>query len=433
MSLPVPPTWQDAWNSAQSSFDTIRGTSSNPSSPYPTPRSRVIRVGQLDSSLLDQELVHILLEPVNKAIGLVKPAWKSRFTPELMLLVEMILYHGSIWSQGSSYGARLQGLRYQSARAPIQGGEVSPARLPQKILLAHAALTILTPYLHSRIRSYALSKAWPDRPLSDKRRKAWRVLAALESGHSALALVSFMAFLFNGRHRTIADRLVGLRLVPSTNVTNRNVSYEFMKRQMVWHAFTEFLLFLLPLVPPRLIWKRILRVWAASKRKLGSPQTQEKAVTKGPYWALPSDQCAICAENASYSLNVNQPINVFTSISSNTLTAETTATGNGDEVPAFPIHTAYVASCGDVFCYSCLAERMLRVADDEGEGQFWECIRCGTSVRSADRQGPSDEELVGSSEASGAFSDYEFSSDLDTDTGMSASFTYSDYSRRSDE
>lgn len=40
------------------------------------------------------------------------------------------------------------------------------------------------------------------------------------------------------RHRTIADRLIGLRLVPSRLIVRRNVSYEFMNRQMVWHAFT---------------------------------------------------------------------------------------------------------------------------------------------------------------------------------------------------
>lgn len=40
------------------------------------------------------------------------------------------------------------------------------------------------------------------------------------------------------RYRTIADRLLGLRLVPARLLTTRSVSYEFMNRQMVWHAFT---------------------------------------------------------------------------------------------------------------------------------------------------------------------------------------------------
>lgn len=40
------------------------------------------------------------------------------------------------------------------------------------------------------------------------------------------------------RYRTIADRLLGLKLVPSRSIARRSVSYEFMNRQMVWHAFT---------------------------------------------------------------------------------------------------------------------------------------------------------------------------------------------------
>lgn len=40
------------------------------------------------------------------------------------------------------------------------------------------------------------------------------------------------------RYRTLADRLLTMRLVPTQRITSRDVSYEFMNRQMVWHAFT---------------------------------------------------------------------------------------------------------------------------------------------------------------------------------------------------
>ena len=40
------------------------------------------------------------------------------------------------------------------------------------------------------------------------------------------------------RYRTIVDRLLGMRLVPARRLVKRDVSYEFMNRQMVWHAFT---------------------------------------------------------------------------------------------------------------------------------------------------------------------------------------------------
>ena len=40
------------------------------------------------------------------------------------------------------------------------------------------------------------------------------------------------------RYRSLADRTLRMRLVPAQRLTQRDVSYEFMNRQMVWHAFT---------------------------------------------------------------------------------------------------------------------------------------------------------------------------------------------------
>jgi hypothetical protein len=45
-------------------------------------------------------------------------------------------------------------------------------------------------------------------------------------------------FFFFRRYRTTVDRLLGMKLVPSRRLVRRNVSYDFMNRQMVWHAFT---------------------------------------------------------------------------------------------------------------------------------------------------------------------------------------------------
>jgi peroxin-2 len=40
------------------------------------------------------------------------------------------------------------------------------------------------------------------------------------------------------RYRTMADRILRLRLVPARPIVTRNVSYEFMNREMVWHSLT---------------------------------------------------------------------------------------------------------------------------------------------------------------------------------------------------
>lgn len=53
-----------------------------------------------------------------------------------------------------------------------------------------------------------------------------------ETLHS-LALLT----IFN-RYRTLTDRLLGMRLTYAQRTMNRNVSFEFLNRQLVWHAFT---------------------------------------------------------------------------------------------------------------------------------------------------------------------------------------------------
>jgi hypothetical protein len=71
--------------------------------------------------------------------------------------------------------------------------------LPRKILLVHGALTMVLPYIHTRVRRHALSKAWPDAPSSDRRRKAWELMTKLETTHAAAALASFAVFLWDGQ------------------------------------------------------------------------------------------------------------------------------------------------------------------------------------------------------------------------------------------
>ncbi len=144
---------------------------------------------------------------------------KTRFDPEIRLLLQLILYKLSIWNTGASYGAKLQNLEYFAPHTTqltvfarmwmfpildvVSQHENFPASgLPQDTLIRHASLTLILPYFHDRIRSYAISHSWPDAPSSDKRRKLWRLLNILESVCEALCLVNFIAFLRGGRLET---------------------------------------------------------------------------------------------------------------------------------------------------------------------------------------------------------------------------------------
>jgi len=398
-SMTLPTSWQQLWEQTQ---PTLRNAERSLASTTSPAASRILRVGLLDAELLDVELVNLLRDPLSKALGLVNVALKSRFEPELSLFIQLTLYRLSVWATGASYGAKLQDLKY-TVPSMTDDGHVLSSRLPRKILLVHGALTILVPYVHARLRAHALSNAWPDAPSSDRRRKAWEVMTKLETTHAVLALASFVAFLWDGQYRTTVDRLLGMKLVPSRRLVRRNVSYDFMNRQMVWHAFTEFLVFLLPLLPHRKLRRvagtaadaimhpldtlsAVIPSSASSalglEARVGRPTDGESA-RRGKLAHLPEDECAICYENATTTLNIVDTTHTLSGNIPSRSTSDSLPTARKDEPPAHPLTTPYRTSCGHVYCYTCIAEKMLRVAD-EGGGP-WECLRCGKPVRSAER------------------------------------------------
>ncbi|KAI0307272.1 Pex12 amino terminal region-domain-containing protein [Multifurca ochricompacta] len=396
-------SWQQLWDRAQTTLGNDERSLANATSPA----SRILRVGQLDAELLDVELVNLLRDPLSKALGLINSTLKSRFEPELSLFIQLTLYRLSVWATGASYGAKLQDLKYIIPLTDDRGicaCEYSTPRLPRKVLLIHGALTIILPYIHTRLRGHALSKAWPDAPSSDRRRMAWELMIKLETAHAAFALASFIAFLWDGQYRTTVDRLLSMKLVPSRRLVRRNVSYEYMNRQMVWHAFTEFLIFLLPLLPHR----KLRRVAGTATGVVMHPLTtlstlvpaparavfglepyvgrqQDAQLRKGGRFThLPANECAICYENASAALNVEDPTHVLTL--ANPLLSQSTSGSHHayrkNEPPMHPLTTPYRTSCGHIYCYTCIAEKMLRAAD---EGGSWECLRCAEPVLGAER------------------------------------------------
>ena len=205
-----------------------------------------------------------------------------------------------------------------------------------------------------------------------------------------------------------------MRLIPSKRFTNRQVSYEFMNRQMVWHAFTvshssilqlscinliqEFLLLVLPIFGSRAFrraYKQVssrlqgLSVSSILPSALKSKVRPTKStIQKGKYFSLSSDQCAICAESASFDLSslASNPGAFASSLanmsmaSSNGAMAEDSKEGGP---PTHPVNTPYRASCGHEYCYFCLSDKLLRAVDDGDDG--WECLRCKEIVRSAYR------------------------------------------------
>lgn len=109
--------------------------------------------------------------------------------------------------------------------------------------IAYGVLTVGGQYIWSRANRYITARGWGELDESDHRNKIYNVLQTGEKYWKGFSLVNFLVFLWNGRYRTLIDRMLAMRLVYSKKSMNRQVSFEFLNRQMVWHAFTVSNLF----------------------------------------------------------------------------------------------------------------------------------------------------------------------------------------------
>ncbi|EDU43666.1 Pex2-Pex12 domain containing protein [Pyrenophora tritici-repentis] len=329
------------------------------------------RVGQVDAELLDEELLSLLKGQVGEGLKYFGSHITDNYSAEILLVLRAILWKLSIWDQNASYGAHLQGLRYTDARSN------APNRPPPKPWqkVAYGAITVGGRYAWTKWEDYLLSASEDyTRPESTKLKMLGRLSELAGSAHDMFGLASFLVFLVDGRYRTITDRLLRLRLTPTSHATSREVSFEYLNRQLVWHAFTEFLLFLLPLVGISR-WRRILsrtfRKFQSTilsllgrSKSTSSDNDEEKA--SGELGFLPERTCAICYRDQNP-----------TTASEADILASSAGGGGVVGSAATDITNPYEAMpCGCIYCFACIAQR---IANEEGEG--WTCLRCGETVK----------------------------------------------------
>jgi peroxin-2 len=324
------------------------------------------RVGQVDAELLDDELLGLLKGQVGEALKHFGSHITDNWGAEILLGLRLVLFKLSIWDQNASYGAHLQGLRYTDARTHAPPTQWRKA--------AYGLCTIGGRYAWAKWEEY-ISSAQDDyaAPESSQVKFLANLTERLNSAHDVASLSSFLVFLVNGRYRTLTDRLLRLRLTPTSASTSREVSFEYLNRQLVWHAFTEFLLFLLPLVGISR-WRRILgRAWRKLRSQvlhlLGrSPDPAETTATKsksGELSFLPERTCAICYRDQN-PVNASEADILASSGGGGVVGSATTDITN-------PYETI---PCGCIYCFACVAQR---IANEEGEG--WSCLRCGETVK----------------------------------------------------
>ncbi|KAK0630008.1 Pex12 amino terminal region-domain-containing protein, partial [Bombardia bombarda] len=326
------------------------------------------RVGQVDAELLDEELVELLRNQVGDALRYVgghggpNTSIKDEWDAEISLALRAVLFKLTIWDHDATYGAALQNLKYTDVRrdGPVLTG---PSRWQKSL---YGLVTVGGRYAWTKWENWLLDQDDGYDLPSPRVQRLSRLSSTISTAHAAAGFLSFLVFLLHGRYRTLLDRILRMRLAPPTSQVSREVSFEYLNRQLVWHAFTEFLLFVLPLVGINR-WRRWLsRTWRKTKQIMSTDGAETaREEKKGEFAFLPERTCAICYQDQNSATTENDVLAAAAASSGVVGSAQTDITNPYETIP-----------CGCVYCFVCLATRIER---EEGEG--WACLRCGELVK----------------------------------------------------
>lgn len=290
------------------------------------------RVGQIDASILDSELLNMLKDQLWKGFKYFRPDIKDKYESELVLVLKLALFKLTVWDHSATYGAKLQSLKFMDARSAVSN---KPITSSQK--LGYGLLVVGGSYLWQKLDDYITNATYTAED-PGKYEKLRRFTDSLSTVWSVSTLANFVLFLYSGKYSTLILRILRIRLGATTRKVSRSVNFEFQNRQLVWNAFTEFLLFILPLLNLAKIKRTVLKY--IFRTDTNQPQTGELSF-------LPEKTCAICYKEDE----------------GNAVNKEVT--------------NPYKADCGHIYCYVCVKSKLL-----ENEGEGWTCLRCGQLIKS---------------------------------------------------
>ncbi|XP_029385175.1 peroxisome biogenesis factor 2 isoform X2 [Echeneis naucrates] len=215
-------------------------------------QSPVLRISQLDALELDLALEQLVWTQFSQCFQNFRPGLLTPVEPELRALLQLLVWRFTLYSSSATVGQSLLSLRYHNALS--SSPNYRPLSRRQKLCLA--LLSVGPRWLQERSHSLLLYLG-----LSTGGQTSERDNGLLQNGRTVLTLVSgiaqvtsiinFLVFLRKGRHPFLAERIVGAQAVFSKPNVVRDITYQYMNRELLWHGFAEFLIFLLPLINTR--------------------------------------------------------------------------------------------------------------------------------------------------------------------------------------
>ena len=249
---------------------------------------RVLRSSQTDAGQLDDELLGLFKDILNKCLVTFHSDFLRLYYKELLVLLRSIIFILTVGQGKPTPGMSLLNMTYRNEfkSSTYQNDGPGLSRLQRTALYLG---DILLPYAWSNLASH-VARAMDGReqlgssPLlvpfqRVSSEKIWKSARRIESLWMTLELMNGIVYLKHGKYRRLLERLVGARMVYSHLRASRHISFDYLNRQLIWSEISDFILFLLPLVNVGAV-RSLLQTYIPMNRSLAG---------------LPSDaSCAIC-------------------------------------------------------------------------------------------------------------------------------------------
>ncbi|XP_064459586.1 peroxisome biogenesis factor 2-like [Ornithodoros turicata] len=195
------------------------------------------RVNQLDAAELDGELLGLFKSRLTDAFKYVNGNFVASYEPEVKALLKALLFGFPLWSASSTVGQRLLGLEYFA-------GEESSKRISKTQIGVFLTLTVAVPWIKERLLQLWLRHL----PHGPKRNKIEQAITCMDAAVQCANVINFILFLRNGVFHSLATRLMRVYNGHANPQLFREVQYDSMNRELLWHGFAEFLAFSIPII-----------------------------------------------------------------------------------------------------------------------------------------------------------------------------------------
>lgn len=199
---------------------------------------KVLRISQLDSLEMDNELISAMQENMQSIFRqLPNPSLFERLRPELKCILKFFLLKWSLGSNknGATFGQQIMSLKYVQ-----QDGSELTQRHKWLLILLYLAPVWLTDRYED-----ILNVIFPHRHHS---LPSSRIINFIKVIANICGLLNFCSFILYGRYPSIKERFLSLKTISLRPQILRELSFLYMNREIIWYGFSEFLFTVLPLI-----------------------------------------------------------------------------------------------------------------------------------------------------------------------------------------